>query len=359
MGDDGIRYMEINNKKIGPGHPCFITFEIGATHNGVESAKNLIKIASESGADAVKFQIFDSEKLISNKQQMFSYDILVNRETNVVRNIEESLYEILKRRELSRDQWASLKHYADSLGLAFFVTIGFEDEIEFAAELGCQTIKIASADINHFPLIRAAAKTGLSIQLDTGMSTLDEVSRACDIIESEGNSNIIIHHCSFGYPAKVENINLGIITKLKEMFSYPIAYSDHSIGMQIDIAALAMGVDIIEKTITEDKSTPSVEHIMSLEPHQLKPFVNSIRDVELAMAQNELTKKDKEKRDLIRRSIFLKNELPAGHQICEQDLTYRRPGHGIQPDQLHFVLGKKLKLDKSPKDMLELEDLID
>lgn len=359
MGFNGIDNLEINNKKIGKGYPCFITFEIGATHNGVESAKNLIKLASDSGADAVKFQIFDSERLISDKNQMFSYDILVNRETNVVRNIEEPLFDILKRRELNRQEWRILKKYADFLGLAFFVTIGYEDEVEFAADLGCQTIKIASADINHVPLIKVAAKTGLSIQLDTGMSTLDEVQRACEIIEAEGNSNIIIHHCSFGYPAKVENINLGIISRLKEMFNYPIAYSDHSIGMQIDIAALAMGVDIIEKTITEDKTTPSVEHIMSLEPNQLRPFVDTIRDVELAMAQNNLTKKDKVKRDLIRRSIFLNKKLPKGHQIKESDLTYRRPGHGIQPDSLDKVLGKKLKYEKSSEEMLVLEDLID
>jgi len=356
---NGESNVQINDKKIGKNHPCFITFEIGATHNGFESAKNLIKIAAESGADAVKFQILDSNKLIADKEQKLSYPVLINRATGEIKIREEPIFKILQRRELSQKEWMELKIYADSLGLAFFATVCFVEEIEFAQKMGCQTLKIASGDINHFPLIKAAAQTGLSIQLDTGMSTINGVKRAVKIIENEGNNNIIIHHCSFGYPAEAVNINLGIIGRLKEIFNYPIAYSDHSIGTEMDIAALGMGVDMIEKTITEDRTASSVEHVISLEPNEAKLFVQTVRNIEMAMESTELSTEDKVKRDSGRRSIFLKKDSLEGHVITEEDLTYRRPGDGIPPDQLESVLGKKLRANKCSEEKLSLKDLID
>ena len=268
--------MKIGNKFIGDGHPCFITFEAGATHDGIDYAKKLIKYASEAGADAVKFQIFDPDELIADKSLMFEFDILVDIENNKTKRISENLYDIFVRRSLTFKEWKELKNYSDSLGLTFFATIGDELGLKFVKEVGCDSIKIASADVNYFPFLREVAKTNISIQLDTGNSTIGEIADAIDVIESEGNKNIIIHNCPSGYPAKLESINLKMIKSLKEMFDCPVSYSDHSGGFDIDLAADAMGANLLEKTITLDRTTPRVEHIMSLEPSEMKLFVNKI-----------------------------------------------------------------------------------
>ncbi len=301
--------ISIGKKVISDDSPCFITFEAGPTHNGIETAKRLVKFAAEAKADAVKFQIIDPDRLVADRKQLFSYEILVDKESGATETISEPLYDILLRRTLSEDNWKELKKYSDSLGLAFFATIGFEDEIDLLLRIGCDSIKIASGDVNHFPLIRRAAQTGLAIQIDTGNATIGEVEEAVDVITSEGNKNIIIHHCPSGYPARLESINLKVITTLRHMFPFPIAFSDHTPGWEMDIAAVALGAKLVEKTITEDRLTRSVEHIMSLEPNDMKEFVTSIRDIEKALGNKRryLSNEEHQKRRAIRRSIFLKN----------------------------------------------------
>ena len=275
--------IKINKKNIGDGFPCYITFEIGPTHEGLVSAKRLIKHASDAGADAVKFQIFDPDRLVADKNQMFSYSILKDKETGEIETIEEPLYDILSRRCLSEKSWLDIKSYCDKLGIAFFSTVGFDEDINLLEKLNCHSIKIASADVNHLPLLRRAAKTEMCIQLDTGMATLGEIERAADVIRSEGNESIIIHQCPSGYPARLQSINLKIIQTLKKMFPYPIAFSDHTPGNEMDIAAVVFGANMVEKTITRERMRPSVEHIMSIEPKEMKDFVRTIRELEKAL----------------------------------------------------------------------------
>ena len=183
--------VKINNYLLGDNSPTFITFEIGPTHNGVESAKRLIKHSAEAGANAVKFQIFDPDKLVADKKQLFSYEILLDKKTGERKTIEEPLYDILKRRCLTLKQWQEIKAYCDKLEIAFFATVGFEEDIELLRQIKCESIKIASADVNHFPLIRKAAETGMTIQLDTGMSTIDEIKKAIKVIEETGNKKLL------------------------------------------------------------------------------------------------------------------------------------------------------------------------
>lgn len=327
-------------RKIGEGHPCFITYEAGPTHDGLATAKQLTKLAAESGADAIKFQILDPDRLVADKKQMFGYEILVDRETGKTEKVEEPLYDLLKRRSLSHGEWKELKTYSDSLGLAFFATIGFDEEIKLLEEMKCDSIKIASADVNHFPLIRRAAKTGMCIQLDTGNSTLGEIEQAIDIIRAEGNENIIIHQCPSGYPARMESVNLNIIKTLKQMFPYPVAYSDHTPGWEMDIAAVVIGADMIEKTITLDRMTRSVEHVMSLEPSEMKACVKAIRDVETAMGARRriMTPEERQKAKMIRRSIFLLQDVKPGQKLRDVQIEFRRPGTGIPPSQYDDLL---------------------
>ena len=351
--------IKINQKKIGDGFPCYITFELGPTHEGVESAKRLIKHASDAGADAVKFQIFDPDRLVADKTQMFSYGILKNRETGEIETIEEPLYDILARRSLPEKSWIEIKSYCDSLNMAFFSTVGFNEDIELLEKLGCDSIKIASADVNHFPLIRRAAKSGMCIQLDTGMATLGEIEQAVNIIRAEGNENIIIHQCPSGYPARLESINLKIIQTLKKMFSYPVAFSDHTPDNEMDIAAVALGANMVEKTITEDRMTRSVEHIMSIEPKEMKNFVKKIRDVEIGLGngRRDILDEELKKRNLIRRSAFIAEPAKKGQRISDCKLDFRRPGTGIRPDQLDLIKDSVLLKDLDKDQMLSLSDI--
>lgn len=346
----------IGDRAIGNDHSCYITFEIGPTHDGVESAKRLIKYAAEAGADAVKFQIFDPDRLVADKKQLFSYRVLIDRETGELETVEEPLYDILKRRSLTNEEWKEVKDYCDKLNMAFFATVGFDEDVELLEKLGCHSIKIASADVNHFPLLRKVARTGMCVQLDTGMSSLEEISAAIDVITSEGNENIIIHQCPSGYPAHLESINLNIITTLKKLFPYPVAFSDHTPGADMDIAAVALGVNLVEKTITENRMTRSVEHTMSLEPNEMKQFVETIRNIEtgLGVAQRELHEEEIKKRNSIRRSVFLRKDAKAGQSLSDCDIEFRRPGFGITPDQYENMQGDILKSDVSAGEMLTM-----
>lgn len=349
----------IGNRTIGDGHPCFITYEAGPTHDGLQTATTLVRAAAEAGADAVKFQIIDPERLVADRKQLFGYEYLVDRRTGETREKSEPLYDILKRRALTRDEWRELKALSDSLGLAFFATVSFESDVDFLAELGCDSIKIASGDVNHFPLIEYAARTGISLQLDTGNSTIGEVEAAVDVIRRTGNERIIIHHCPSGYPARREGINLRVIQTLKSMFPYPIAFSDHSPGWDMDVAAVCLGANMVEKTITLDRTTPSVEHIMSLEGADIERFVHVIRDLEAAFGSPRriLHEAEARKRDMVRRSIFVARDLAAGQTISLADLDFRRPGTGISPSEAARVVGKTLAVARQAGEMLRFEDL--
>ncbi len=340
--------VKFGDRQIGDGHPCFITFEAGPTHDGLDSAKRLVDHAADAGADAVKFQILDPDRLVADRTVPFSYEVLVDRETGATEPVTEPLYDLLKRRALSDDEWRAVKAHSDARGLAFFATVGFDDEVDFLTELGCDSIKIASADVNHTPLIRRAAESGMCLQLDTGNSTIGEIEAAVDIIRETGNDNVIIHHCPSGYPARLESINLNVIPTLKRMFPYPIAYSDHTPGWEMDVAALAMGVNLIEKSITEDRTTRSIEHIFSLEPADMAAFMTVVREVETAMGTTRriMHAAEREKRMAVRRSISAARDLQAGQTLAADDLDYRRPGFGIPPNEVDRVIGQRLRAAK-------------
>jgi sialic acid synthase SpsE len=348
----------IGSRVVGDGHPCFVTFEAGATHDGVEMAIALVEIAARAGADAVKFQIFDADRLVSDRAQLFTYDILVDRATGETRTVEEPLYEILQRRCLTRDEWRRVKRAADDLELALFATVGFEDDIAFVAELGCDSIKISSADVNCFPIIEAAARTGTVIQLDTGNAQIGEIEAAIDFMARAGNDKVIVHQCPSGYPARLPSIHLRMIPTLKQIFGLPVAFSDHTPGWEMDVAAVALGANLVEKTITLDRTIRSPEHIFSLEPHDAASFVQTIRDVELALGnpRRRLSASELEKRKAIRRSAFLRAAKRAGETIAASDVEYRRPGTGLWPSEFALFEGREAAHDLPAGSMLRVGD---
>lgn len=352
--------IEIGSRKIGDGCPCFITFEAGPTHSGLASAKRLAKYAAEAGGDAIKFQIFDPDELVADKTQTYEYDVLVDKETGETETVSEPLHDIFVRRSMKDEEWIELKQYCDELGLAFFATVGDENGLALLEKLKCDSIKVASADVNHLPFIRLAARTGACIQLDTGNASIGEIEKAVDVIRSEGNENIVIHNCPTGYPAHLESINLNMLPSLKELFDTPVAYSDHSPGAEMDIAAVALGANLVEKTITEDRCTRSVEHIMSLEPQDMQAFVQTIRDVETAMGASRrvLSEEAVEKRKAIRRSVFLSDGVKRGMRLSEAKISFKRPGYGLAPDEYETLLDKEFRSDMKLGDMVSREDLI-
>jgi N,N'-diacetyllegionaminate synthase len=180
----GRKRVKIGSREVGDGAPVCVVYEAGPTHDGIESAKALASHAARAGAHAVKFQVVDPNRLVADRKQLFSYQVLTDRATGAMETIEESLYDILMRRVLTKPQWRELKSHCDREGLAFFATVTFEDEIDLLAELGCHSIKIASGDVNHLPLIRRAARTGMCLQLDTGNSDLGEIAVAVDVIRA-------------------------------------------------------------------------------------------------------------------------------------------------------------------------------
>jgi len=351
--------VKIGNKQIGDNFPTFITFEAGPTHTGFSSAKELIRQTALAGADAIKFQIFNPDELIHDKKLLFSYDILVDRDSGQTEKVTEPLYDIFVRRYLPASDWKKLKDYADSLNLTFFATIGDDAGLDLVQDIRCESVKIASADLNHYPLLRKVAKLNIPIQIDTGNATLGEVEAAIELLKREGNEQIIIHNCPSGYPAHLESINLRFIKSLKQLFGHPVAYSDHTPGNIMDIAAISFGANLVEKTITLDKTTPSVEHIMSIEPDEMQHFVSTIRDVERAMGAGirSMTDEEKMRRLNVRRSVVLEEGVRQGESLGSARVNFKRPGFGIAPNEYEYLLEKRFRSALPAGSVLQLTDL--
>ena len=351
-----MKLIKLGNKLIGNGQKIFITFEAGPTHEGYYSAKRLIESVANSGADAIKFQIIDAERLMADKNVLFEFQIL---EKNKSITKKDSLYSLLKKRMLTKNEWKKLKKYADSLGICFFATIAFEEEVDFVTELGCQSIKIASSDVDHSNLIMYEKKKKKNIQIDTGNSSISEIETAVNIIESTGNKNIVIHHCPSGYPAKVNNINLNIIKTLHHMFPYPIGFSDHSPGIDMDIAAISMGASLIEKTITENKKTKSVEHMFSIETKECKKFVEKIRFIENAFgnSRRKFTENELKNRRNVRRSPYVKILSKKNTPLKDLLVEFKRPAFGLSLSEFSHSKEKKLNKDLKAGSLITKRDI--
>lgn len=352
-----MKTASINNIAIGDGHPAYIVFEAGATHDGFETALTLAQHAARVGASAVKFQVLDPERLVSDNVLPFSYQILGRNGETV--QVSEPLYDILMRRTLTRKEWRKLKTKCDEMGLAFFSTATFPDEVDFLVEIGCDTVKICSGDIDHFPLIRKAASTGVCVQLDTGNASLYEVGRAVDEARKAGARDVIVHNCPSGYPARLESINLRLIPSIKTLFDCPAAFSDHTPGWEMDIAAVALGANMLEKTITLDRATPSVEHIFSLEPPEMESFIRRVREVETALGTTfkVLSPEEQARSATIRRGILLARNVQKGEEVRPECLEYARPATGLRPEMTEFILGSLFKTDLPKGHRISLSDL--
>lgn len=315
----------------------FIIAEAGVNHNGdIQLAKQLIAVAAEAGCDAVKFQTFSADALVTKTAAKAAYQ-KINDGCG-------TQFEMLRRLELSWNQHEILKSECANHGIEFLST-GFSiKDIEFLISLGLRRIKIPSGDLTNLPLLTLAGRSGLPILLSTGMADLDEIRDSLNALVEAGCplEQITVLHCTSLYPAPAKTVNLRAMLSIKQAFQVAVGYSDHTLGYEITTAAVALGATVIEKHITISRDLPGPDHRASLEPDQLKAMVRSIRAVELALGDGtkKPTSKELETRLIARRSIVAAAPIKQGELFSERNLTCKRPAHGMSPMKWNQLLGQ-------------------
>lgn len=338
---DNMKKVRIGDRLLGEGEPCFVIAEAGVNHNGdVNLAKKLIDVAREAGADAVKFQTFKTEEVFSIEAKKVKYQ----KETT---GTDETLFEMIKKLEFSERDFEDLYAYAQERKIAFLSSPFDGGSVDLLDRLGVPAFKIASGEITNFPLLRHITAKGRPIILSTGMSTLAEVEDALNVIQDEGMKDIILLHCVSNYPAKIENTNLKAMETLRQAFELPVGLSDHSLGITIPVAAVALGACVIEKHFTLEKNLPGPDHQASLEPDELKEMIRAIRGVEKALGDGikRSVAEEEEIKKASRRSIVASVDIPEGAIITQEMLAIKRPGTGIEPSHLDTIIGKRAKKD--------------
>jgi len=348
-----MKRVRIGDRFVGDGEPCFIIAEAGVNHNGdIELAKKLIDVAKEAGADAVKFQTFKAENVVIKHTPKADYQV-ENTKSN------ESQYDMLKKLELSEDEFRELYRYAKNKGIMFLSTPFDFESVDFLEELGVPAFKISSTDLTNLPFLEYIAEKGKPIILSTGMGTLGEIEEAVSAIKNAGNENIILLHCITSYPAKIESLNLRVIKTLKEAFKLPVGFSDHSLGIYAPIAAVALGAVVIEKHFTLDKNLPGPDHKASLNPEELREMIRGIRLIEKALGDGikRPTSEEMKIKKVARRSIVAKVNIPRGAIITKEMIAFKRPGIGLPPKYYNEVIGKKARRDIKADELIHWWDL--
>lgn len=339
-------------KLIGNGRPCFIIAEAGVNHNGdISIAKQLTDAAKNAGADAIKFQTFIAENLVTSKGKKASYQHRSNEKTQ---------YAMLKKLELNFDDFHTLKKYCDKKNIEFISTPYDTQSVNFLDNLGVFRFKISSADIVNKPLIESVAKTKKQIILSTGMASLGEIERTLKVINDLGNFDIVLLHCTTSYPTPYNQVNLKVMDTLKNAFDLPIGYSDHTLGIEIPIMAASYGAKVIEKHLTIDSSMEGPDHFASLETHHFKEMVTSIRRVEEAFGEKrkQITKDEKKNILYMRRSIHASQNVKKDSRITQDNVKIVRPFDGIEPWSLENILGKKVKVNLKKDDPIKWRYLL-
>lgn len=326
----------------------YIIAEAGVNHNGnLHTAKVLIDAAAEAGADAVKFQTFQAEKLVCKNAVKAAYQ----KETT---DASQSQYEMLKKLELTKQMHLELKEHCCLKKIQFLSTPFDIESMKFLLELDIPIIKISSGEITNYPYLKAAAQTGKDIILSTGMSTMQEVRSAVETLRNHCAGNITVLHCNTQYPTPMQDVNLRAMLAMKEELGVSIGYSDHTEGIEVPVAAAALGASVIEKHFTLDKGLEGPDHKASLEPHELKQMVKSIRNIEQALGSAEKRPSPSETENIavVRKSIVAAAAIRRGEQFTEKNLTAKRPGTGISPMRWEEVIGKISDRDYEPDDII-------
>lgn len=330
-----------------------IIAEAGVNHNGsLEIAKRLIDEASFAGVDIIKFQTFKAEKLVSKAAKQAEY-----QRKNIGKG-EETQYAMLKKLELSNEQHEELIAYCKSKNIRFFSTAFDMDSIDYLHSLDLGLWKIPSGEITNYPYLKKIASYKEPVILSTGMCELTDIENAINVLVGNGVSKDIITvlHCNTEYPTPMKDVNLKAMLEIKEKFGVKIGYSDHTEGIEIPIAAVALGATVIEKHFTLDKNMEGPDHKASLEPSELKAMVKSIRNIEQALGTGHKTISESERKniEIARKSIVAAKDIKEGDIFTEDNITVKRPGNGISPMEWENVIGKVAKRNFQEEELIEL-----
>jgi len=346
-----MKSLSIGRFRIGPDERCFILAEAGVNHNGsVELAKQLVSAALDAGADAVKFQTFQADKLVTLDAEMADY-----QRRNTLG--QSSQYDMLKRLELTHEEFVELKSFADTIGILFLSTPHDEESADFLEKLDVQCFKIASGDVPNLGLLSRVARKGKPIILSTGMAYLGEVEDAVRTIEQAGNSNLGLLHCVSDYPADPASCNLRAMDTLAQAFGYPVGFSDHTLGFEVTLAAVARGARLIEKHLTLDKAMSGPDHKASLNPAEFAAMSKAVRAVEAALGDGVKAPVSSElkMRGVARKVVVAARPIPAGRPIVTEDLTLKRSSGGLDPAYMVVIIGRKLRRDIDENSVINLD----
>lgn len=337
---------EIQGRAVGPGNPCYIVAEAGSNHNrDLGIARELIDVAADAGADAVKFQTYTGANLYSSKTPRFSY-----------MEDQHSPSEMIDAIALPREWQEELMSHATGRGIHFFSTPFDHDAVDSLSELGVGVLKVASFELVDLQLIGKAASAGVPLILSTGMATYGEVEDALGAVAETGNRAVALLRCASLYPAPPKIMNLRAMATMRQAFSVPVGLSDHTEGVAMAAAAAALEANVYEKHFTLNRSMEGPDHSFALEPNELRAAVAAIREVESALGSGMLEgPSDAESEEMFtlgRRSLVAAQDIPAGTVITAEMLATKRPGYGIAPKHLEFVVGRRAALDISYDDVI-------
>jgi sialic acid synthase SpsE len=350
VNTDGDSYFQstfaIGDRRVGPGSSVYVIAEAGANHNrDLAIAKELVDVAVEARADAVKFQTYTGTALYSSKTPRFEY-----------LNDERSAAEILDAVALPREWQPELAAYARSRGIAFFSAAFDNDAVDTLSAVGVPALKIASFELVDLPLIRYASSVGVPVILSTGMATYGEIEDALGAVRESGNREVALLRCASLYPAPAEIMNLRAMATMREAFGVPVGLSDHTTGISVPMGATALGAELIEKHFTLSRNMEGPDHSFALEPDELRAMVTGVREVEAALGTGRLEgPSDAEAHEMYRlgrRSVVAAADIPAGTLITREMLTTKRPGYGIKPKDLDLLVGRPARVD------IEFDDVI-
>lgn len=327
----------------------YIIAEAGVNHNGsFETACKLVDAAKTAGADCIKFQTFQAKNLVSYNAEKAEYQKDTTREGSQV--------DMLKNLELTYDEFIKLKAYCDKAGICFLSTPFDLDSIDFLNGIDMPFWKIPSGEVTDYPYLLALARTGKPVVMSTGMCEIGEIEEAIKVLYENGAKEIKLLHCNTEYPTPFEDVNLRAIQTMRDEFGLEVGYSDHTRGIEVAIAAVAMGATVIEKHFTLDRAMEGPDHKASLEPDELAAMVLSIRHIEEAMGTGNKIPSPSEKKNInvVRKSIVAKFHIKAGDKLTEETITVKRPGTGINPMRWKDVLGTKAIRDFEKDERIEL-----
>jgi len=332
-----------------------IIAEAGVNHNGsTENAFRLVDAAADAGADYIKFQTFKAEKTVSISAKKADYQIQNSQ------NSGESQLEMLKKLELTQEQHEQIIDYCKKRNINFFSTAFDLDSLEYLASIGLDIVKIPSGEITNLPYLRKAATLFRKVILSTGMATVSEIKDAVSVFTNAGvhKENITILHCNTEYPTHMEDVNLKAMLHIQHEFGTKVGYSDHTLGIEVPIAAVALGATVIEKHFTLDKSMEGPDHKASLEPGELKAMVSAIRNIEKALSGSglkEVSPSEQKNIAIARKSIVAIKKIHQGEIFSEENIGAKRPGTGISPMQWDEVIGKTAVRDYEEDELITIE----